>query len=144
MPIINDLLHESSSNHVLIEFADPQELSAIVNLLKTNGFSPQSIRYTTANHNGFIITQLLAAATWEDESGYNDCQKPCAHQNPHLSWKDLSTRQRRIFMKRYSQFLVNCTTEDLQLNLLLEGSGAFHNVGLTIDLCADAGVETAD
>ena len=137
MPIINDLFDETPSNHVLIEFEETHQLDAIVNLLKSNGFDPQSIRYTTANHEGFIITQLLAAATWDDESGYNDCQQPCTHQRTHLPWKDLSTRQRQIFMKRYSQFLINCTTDELQLNLLLDGSGTFHDVGLTSDPWGD-------
>ena len=133
--------HTPRLSRVLIECREPQNLDTLVDLLKKANNLPQSIRRTTANEYGFIPTQLQAAATWEDESGYNNCTQHCSHQPAHVAWADLSDDQRCTFMRRYSQFLTNCTTDELQL-ILLADSGPFRKVALTIDLWADEEEET--
>ena len=119
------------TKNLYLEFSEPVDEQAVKNLLEQAGMKPVSSRTVTENNDGYILTQLLAAGIWEQETDQQNCPGPCPEKQKHLAWAELTQEQQHTFLKGYAGFLTSCSEEELLLSELLQDCGAFEGVALT-------------
>lgn len=116
------------STHFLIAIDNDTSVVAVKDALRRHGIEAADIRDVTANHNGYVFTNLLAEGVWEHETGATHCQRErCTHR----TWRQLTKEQQDAFTSALAQFLENCRTEEFQPELSLAGIPSFEDIRLT-------------
>ena len=119
-----------TTKHLYLEFSEPVDPQAVTDLLEQAGLKPSDCRSVTRNHEGHILTDLLAAGVWNQESDWDRCNGPCPENRKHLEWQQLNEEQQDAFLRNYSRFLASCSDEELLLCVLLEDTAEFDGVAL--------------
>lgn len=104
---------------------------ALTNALQSAGIPVNEVRTTSINHDGIIITELLAKGTWNHGTGQAYCQatpqKPCTH----LEWDQLSETQKGLFIRHMAAFLEYCGQEKFVPLSMVEDDEEFEGIRLT-------------
>ena len=120
------------ANNFVITVEDSTE-SAVQDALKRSGINCMEARESTAIHDGYALTELMIAATWNYETGYERCEEPQGSNCGHRSWQQLSEEQKNLFTSRLAGFLNICRVEELEADLLLKDAPEMAGVRLSQD-----------
>ena len=106
-----------------IDLMEPATAQAVVAALRQAGIEAWESREVSPNHDGVIITELLAKGIWEQETGQSLCPgKDCPGDvmgNPHRRYEDLSEEQREIFTRSVAAFMERSRLHDYAPSLSL-------------------------
>ena len=120
------------ANNFVITVEDSTE-SAVQDALKRSGINCMEARESTAIHDGYALTELMIAATWNYETGYERCESTEGSNCGHRSWQELSEEQKNLFTSRLAGFLNICRVEELEADLLLKDAPEMAGIRLSQD-----------
>ena len=120
------------ASNFMITVDDTTE-SAVQDALKRSGINCTEARESTAIHDGYALTELMIASTWNYETGYERCEEPQGSNCGHRSWQQLSEEQKHLFASRLAGFLNICRIEELEADLLLRDTPEMAGIRLSQD-----------
>ena len=121
------------TTHVYLELKQPRSPEEIARILESRDAQVTEARAMTALQRGYALTDTLAHGIWQNETGADGCRGRCPPDRSHRHWEQLTEEQRTRFIENLSRFLDNCRSEELMLDLLMEGDEEFENVALPGD-----------
>ena len=119
------------ANNFVITVDDTTE-SAVQDALKRSGINCIEARESTAIHDGYALTELMIAGTWNYETGYDRCENPEGSNCGHRSWQELSEEQKTLFASRLATFLNVCRVEELEADILLRNAPEMAGIRLCV------------
>ena len=123
-------MSHGQNTHFYIEVDEPTTPDQISQAMASLGRQVRNVRAVRANHDGYILTELLAAGIWETESGADQCEKCPPGQQQHLKWSQLDEKQRHSFLKGLAHFLDASRTDQLLLSDILGDVTEFQGIRL--------------
>ena len=120
-----------TSKHFIVTVDDSSQ-QAIMEALNAQGLNCTKAQPSTAAFDGYAVTQLVIASTWDHETGYDRCEKPDGNGCGHRAWQDLSEEQRTTFAAKFAAFLYRSKAQDLLPSLLLRDVANMEGIRLSV------------
>lgn len=114
-----------------VELMSPLSEEDLARIITGAGIQTLTVRATTQNVDGVIITDTLIEGIWNHETGQDACTGECqASARPHLPYRQLDQRQRSIFAQRVAAFMDESRFQAFEpINALAEDE-EFDNIAL--------------
>ena len=90
-----------------IEFSAGSTEQELRQFLEHAGYKTITVRDTSQNNDGIIITETLLQGIWNHDTGYATCEDKCAnHAKPrHVAYEALTEHQRNSFAEAVAAFM---------------------------------------
>ncbi len=119
------------SQHFYLELDFPVTRDALLETLAGAGLDLRSLRRTTPNVDGLIMTRRLIEDVWNQETGRERCGGCPPGEPAHAAWESLSPQQRQMVAEGVTSLMNQARADELDLALMLGERAEFREVALS-------------